>query len=118
MASSSGSGSAIPIGFQIHHKDNVATLLEAAEPGPLLIRGPLEEETLMLREPIDLGHKVAIRLIDAGETVVKYGVVIGIATVQVQAGSWIHLHNCRSRLDERSGAFDLHTGLPEDTRYE
>jgi len=30
----------------------------------------------------------------------------------------VHLHNCGSRLDERSNAFDVHTGVPEDVTYE
>ena len=36
----------------------------------------------------------------------------------IQQGEWVHLHNCSSRLDERSNAFDVRTGVPEDVTYE
>jgi len=39
-------------------------------------------------------------------------VVIGIATRRIEPGEWVHLHNCRSQLDERSGSFDVQTGAP------
>jgi altronate dehydratase small subunit len=37
---------------------------------------------------------------------------------RIEPGDWVHLHNCRSQLDERSGSFDIHTGAPEDNAYE
>ena len=50
--------------------------------------------------------------------IVKYGVVIGRATKPIPAGSWVHLHVMRSNYDERSSHLNVHTGAPEDTRYE
>ena len=54
----------------------------------------------------------AFREIAEGKAVVKFGVPIGIAKQSIHPGDWVHLHNCASRLDERSGAFDVHTGVP------
>jgi hypothetical protein len=118
MASSSQVKSLHPVGFQIQADDNVATMLERAEAGPVSIRCHSNEKVILLRETIEMGHKVALQSMETGTTIVKYGVVIGVASATIQVGDWVHLHNCKSRLDERSGTLDLHTGLPEDTRYE
>lgn len=111
-----------PIAFQIGAEDNVATLLENTEPGPVpgtvIVRGSTGETLLSVREPIEAGHKIAIVPIAEDAHIIKFGVVIGAATRAIEPGEWVHLHNCRSRLDERSNAFDVHTGVPEDISYE
>ena len=104
--------------FQVHASDNVATLLaEAAASVPLQIVGPAPNSTLATREKIELGHKVALTAIPEGAPIVKVGIVIGIAMRPIARGEWVHLHNCRSQLDERSGHFDVHTGEPGDNAY-
>ncbi len=104
--------------FQVQASDNVATLLaEAAEGAPLQIVGPDGRQDLIAREKIELGHKVALAAISEGAPIVKFGIVIGIATRPIEPGEWVHLHNCRSQLDERSGHFDVHTGEPGDNAY-
>jgi hypothetical protein len=104
--------------FQVHASDNVATLLgEAAAGTPLEIVGSLQPTSLIARETIALGHKVALAAIPEGAPVNKFGVVIGIAMRSIEPGEWVHLHNCRSQLDERSGHFDVHTGEPGDNAY-
>ncbi len=104
--------------FQVHASDNVATLLGEAAAGALLeIVGPVGGRDLTAREKIELGHKVALAAIPEGAPVTKFGVVIGIAMRTIEPGEWVHLHNCRSQLDERSGHFDVHTGEPGDNAY-
>jgi altronate dehydratase small subunit len=108
----------MPSAFQVHASDNVATLLgESREGSVLTIVGPAGSCELAAREPIDMGHKVALTAIAEGATVTKFGAPIGIASRPIEPGSWVHLHNCRSRLDERSGSFDLHTGAPGDNAH-
>lgn len=107
-----------PAAFQINAQDNVATLLQPTQPGPVVVRGPAGQSEIIAREPIEHGHKIAIAAIEKGEDIVKFGVVIGAATCAIQQGEWVHLHNCGSKLDERSNAFDVHTGVPEDVTYE
>jgi altronate dehydratase small subunit len=102
--------------FQIDPADNVATLLEDARSGVLEVVGG--ERTVCAMEPISMGHKVALCLIPLNGPVVKYGVTIGIATRDIRAGEWVHLHNCRSRLDERSQTFDPATGATRDVAYD
>ena len=76
------------------------------------------EAEIAAREKIALGHKIALAPIGEGEAITKFGVVIGIAMRRIEAGEWVHLHNCRSQLDERSGSFDVQTGAPGDNAYE
>lgn len=105
------------VAFRIRPQDTVATLLADAPAGPVGLRGGDEEE-IVLVEPIELGHKVALRDTREGESIVKYGVAIGIATRDIRRGEWVHLHNCRSAFDERSSTLDLHTGAASEIRYE
>ena len=99
--------------YQIHPEDNVATMLENGN-GRTQILGAQRGE-LQLAEPVALGHKVALRPIEAGEAVIKVGVGIGRATKPIARGAWVHLHNLASDLDERSATLDLHSGAPTDS---
>ncbi len=45
---------------------------------------------------IQMGHKLARRTIAKGETVTKYGAPIGIATMRIEPGKHVHIHNIRS----------------------
>jgi altronate dehydratase small subunit len=102
--------------FQIHHADNVATLLRDAD--GLVEVGGAGAQSLPLHEHIAASHKVALRDIPAGEAVIKFGARIGHATQPIPRGAWVHLHNLASDLDARSGTLDLHSGAPTDTVYE
>ena len=51
---------------------------------------------LTLRDAAPLGHKVAVRRIEAGERVLKYRVPIGTATAAIEPGEVVHTHNLRS----------------------
>jgi (2R)-sulfolactate sulfo-lyase subunit alpha len=48
------------------------------------------------RDPIPLGHKVALRAIAGGEKVIEYGEVIGEALRDIAPGQHVHVHNIRS----------------------
>jgi len=107
----------LPRAFCVSPADNVATMLDSGEPGPLLLLGS-ESAMGQLIEPIDLGHKVALRVIPSGEPIIKFGVAIGCASAEIASGAWVHLHNCASNYDERSQTLDLHSGAATDTKYE
>jgi len=105
--------------FQVNASDNVATLLaEAAQGTVVAVIAPAGKREIAAREKIALGHKIALVPINEDDTILKFGVVIGMAMRRIEAGEWVHLHNCRSQLDERSGSFDLQTGAPGDNPYE
>jgi hypothetical protein len=77
----------------ISARDNVATALEALSPGQSIdgIGG-----TVVVREAIANGHKVALSRIAAGEPVLKYGNPIGTASADIEAGDHVHVHNVAS----------------------
>ncbi len=52
---------------------------------------------VMAVESIPLGHKLALRAIAAGETIVRFGVPVGIATAAIGPGHLVHIHNVRSQ---------------------
>ena len=77
----------------ISERDNVATALQTLEPGsPLEVAGA----SLIVREPIPSGHKIALCDIAVGQAVIKYGSPIGLATAPIAAGAHVHTHNVAS----------------------
>lgn len=106
------------IAFRIHAGDNVATMLDDAVAGDrVALRGEACDAVTAL-EAIAHGHKIALAAIAAGEPVVKFGIPIGRAGTAIAAGGWVHLHNCTSGFDERSGGFDVVTGAAKDMAYD
>ncbi len=91
-----------PKAVVLRDNDNVAV---AARPIP---RGFVLEEggrTVSVREPIGLGHKVALADIAVGEPVRKYGQIIGFASKAIIAGSHVHSSNLSADLFERDYAY-------------
>jgi altronate dehydratase small subunit len=110
-------GAAMKRCFQVNTDDNVATLLEDAGPGPAAVLGAARNAAVELLEEIKLGHKVCTRAAAKGDLIVKYGVPIGVATQDIALGAWVHLHNCASRVDERSNHLDVKTGVDKEMAY-
>ncbi len=77
----------------ISARDNVATALEPLSPGQAV---EVEGRRIDVRETIASGHKMALTRIASGEPVVKYGSPIGTATVDIEAGAHVHVHNVAS----------------------
>lgn len=48
-------------------------------------------------EDLPMGHKLAIRPMDDGGAVIKYGVVIGRAIAPIGVGEHVHVHNVKTR---------------------
>ena len=70
--------------------DNVAVARHAVDAGVAL---DIAGETILTRQPIPPGHKVARVDIAAGSVVLKYGQTIGIASTNITAGDHVHVHN-------------------------
>jgi hypothetical protein len=102
---------------RINELDNVATLLDDVVPGIVMIHGTHPPSEVQALEPIARGHKIALEELASGVPIVKFGVPIGLSTTPIRRGQWVHLHNCRSRVDERSGTLDVKTGAARDTPY-
>jgi len=77
--------------LKLHPEDNIAIARNSV--GENQECELTETESVTTREDIDLGHKVAIKQINKGEAVRKFGQVIGFATCDIHPGDWIHSHN-------------------------
>ena len=53
------------------------------------------ETSVDVKEPIPLGHKVALKDLVAGTEVIEYGTAIGRTTIDVRAGEHVHVHNLK-----------------------
>lgn len=52
---------------------------------------------LTAKSDVPIGHKVALAPLRAGDTAMKYGEDIGKITADVEAGSHVHTHNCKTK---------------------
>ena len=91
----------------MHNRDNVATLLKDVKKDEVITY--IKEKKafqLTLIEDIPFGHKIAITAIRPNDEVIKYGEVIGAATLEIPAGAHVHVHNIeglRGRGDKGRG---------------
>jgi altronate hydrolase len=74
----------------LHPADNVAIARVPLSPGTELKMGG---QTVIARQPIPAGHKIAVTSIARGAVVRRYGQVIGRASQDVTPGSHVHTHN-------------------------
>lgn len=58
-----------------------------------------QDKTLEItsKSDIPIGHKLAIRALDSGATVIKYGVDIGKTIAPIQVGEHTHVQNLRTK---------------------
>ncbi len=81
---------------KIHPADDVAVAVQALTAGDELM---VEGERVVLADDVAAGHKVALRPLARGQTVIKYGFPIGAATAAIAPGAWIHSHNLKTCLE-------------------
>ncbi|HEX9939576.1 MAG TPA: altronate dehydratase family protein [Longimicrobium sp.] len=89
-----------PLLVHVHPSDTVAVAVTALAAGT---EAQVDGARVVVREDIPAGHKVALRAIESGESVRKYGFPIGLATEPIAPGGWVHSHNLRTAL---SGALE------------
>lgn len=49
--------------------------------------------SLKAKDKIPFGFKMALKPIQSGEEIIKYGQIIGYASVPISAGECVHIHN-------------------------
>ncbi|MEQ9561669.1 MAG: altronate dehydratase family protein [Woeseiaceae bacterium] len=85
--------------LQLHPDDNVAVALkDLCKGGTLFDAGPV------LAVDIPVAHKIAVADIARGDTVRKFGQVIGVASEDIRAGSHVHVHNVIARFSPAEAA--------------
>ena len=81
--------------------DSVAVIvIEGVTAGATLTGLILDEDrtiTLSCAQDIPLGHKVALRDMAVGDTVIKYGVDIGKVVRPIRKGEHAHVHNIKTK---------------------
>ena len=76
--------------IHLHPSDNVAVARVPLAAGVELRVDGIRVTAL---DPVPAGHKIALRQIQPGEMVVRYGQAIGRATTAIEPGRHIHTHN-------------------------
>lgn len=85
--------------YKINPKDNVAVALEPLTAGEVDI---VEESPITILSDVIAGHKVALKDIREGESVIKYGYPIGKALRDIKKGEWVHTFNIKTQLSEEA----------------
>jgi altronate dehydratase len=75
----------------INKKDNVGIALEDINSGSTVVTG--FGESFNSLNDVPYSHKIALFDIGEGEKIMKYGEVIGQASMAIKKGEWIHTHN-------------------------
>lgn len=79
--------------LKIDSKDNVVTCLQAIKKGDVI---SVDGKEITVNEDIGRFHKIAIKDLNKGDYVYKYGQVIGDMLDDAKAGDFIHTHNVES----------------------
>lgn len=81
----------------INEKDTVATAFRDIMAQEKVIIGIGERVIeFLVQELILYGHKFAVRDIQRGENIIKYGEIIGRATSDIPSGRHVHVQNVES----------------------
>jgi altronate hydrolase/galactarate dehydratase len=74
--------------IRLHPMDNVVIALKDLAAGD-----HLDEISMTLKQSIPRGHKIAVQMIGPGESVYRYGQIIGHAKELIEPGAHVHVHN-------------------------
>ena len=81
--------------------DSVAVVVvEGVRSGTTLTGLILDEDrtiTLPCLQDIPIGHKVALKDMAVGDTVIKYGIDIGKVVQPIKTGQHAHVHNIKTK---------------------
>ncbi|WP_085832919.1 UxaA family hydrolase [Clostridium merdae] len=83
--------------YQINPKDTVIVALQPIPAGTVL---DVDGKELKVANDVPPGHKIALKEMNEGEPIVKYGFPIGTAARNIQSGEWVHTHNVKTTLGE------------------
>jgi len=81
---------------KIHPADNVAVAVRPLSAGCDVT---IDGDCVVLREDVAAGHKIALKALEPGEPVVRYGFPIGAVTAPIARGAWVHSHNLKTCLE-------------------
>ena len=83
------------------HDDNVGVVvvegLTAGTEMLCVVTHDNSDFRLTAKADIPIGHKVALKPLKAGDTVIKYGEDIGRMVGDADVGDHVHTHNCKTK---------------------
>jgi len=90
------------IHFVLHDpKDTVAVVVvEGVKAGQDVTGWIMDEDRtikLKTQQDIPIGHKLALKDIKSGDTIIKYGHDIGKAIADIETGAHAHVHNIKTK---------------------
>jgi (2R)-sulfolactate sulfo-lyase subunit alpha len=90
------------IHFVLHDpRDTVAVVVvEGVTAGAELTGWVMDEDRMVhlaAQQDIPIGHKVALKDMAVGDTVVKYGIDMGKVVAPIRAGQHAHVHNIKTK---------------------
>ncbi len=90
------------IHFVLHDaKDTVAVVVvEGVKAGDAMTGWIMDEDRMInvqAQQDIPIGHKVALKDMAVGDTVLKYGIDMGKVVASILAGQHAHVHNIKTK---------------------
>ena len=90
------------IHFVLHdaHDSVAVVVVEGVKAGMALTGWIMDEDRMVsvdARQDIPIGHKVALKDLAAGDTVIKYGISMGKVVAAIKAGEHAHVHNIKTK---------------------
>ncbi len=90
------------IHFVLHdaHDTVAVVVVEGVKAGMELTGWIMDEDRMtnvVAKQDIPIGHKVALRDMNPGDTVIKYGIDMGKVVAPITAGQHAHVHNIKTK---------------------
>jgi len=79
--------------IRLHPADNVFIVIDTIHKDEQI---DVDGSEICFHQTIPAGHKIAACIINQGESIIKYGVPIGLAKKLIRKGDYVHLHNVKS----------------------
>ena len=76
--------------IRLDKSDNVVIAVSHFQKDEIL---EMEEEKIKILNEIPVGHKIAVRSILQRESIIKYGITVGLALVDILPGEHVYIHN-------------------------
>jgi altronate hydrolase len=81
--------------IRINKLDNVIVALKDFSKGEII---EVDEKQIIITNDIPQGHKIALKDLTKGTSIIKYGNPIGQVTQPINPGDHVHIHNAKTNL--------------------
>lgn len=90
------------VDFVVHDADDDVgvVVVEGVQAGQKLTGWIMDQDRTLeceVRDAIPIGHKLAIRDLREGDSVIKYSVDIGRVVTPIRMGEHLHVHNVKTK---------------------